>query len=129
MKNLYLIRGLPGSGKSTLAIRMQNFGMVHACFEADQFFMTVGGEYNFDPKLLKEAHKSCQDKTYQLMLAGYDVAVSNTFTQKWEMKPYLDMAEKLGYTVAVITCEGDYGSIHNVPEEAIQRMKDRWEKF
>lgn len=126
---LYIIRGLPGSGKSTLAKRLYIFCLVDYHYEADMYFIDAEGNYKFDPSKLKDAHAWCQEAVRGQIEGGYSVAVSNTFTQMWEMKPYLDMAEKLGYTVTVITCEGDYGSIHNVPEEAIQRMKDRWEKF
>lgn len=125
---LYLIRGLPGSGKSTLATQMLDCGMVDYRFEADLYFINEAGEYHFDPTKIKEAHKVCQDATRHTLGEGKNVAVANTFTQRWEMKPYLDMAEEFGPGVTIVTVEGDYGSIHNVPEEAIERMRNRWEK-
>jgi hypothetical protein len=126
---LYLIRGLPGSGKSTLATQMLNCGMVDYRFEADLYFVNPEGEYRFDPTKIKDAHKACQDATRQVLREGKSVAVANTFTQMWELKPYLKLAEELGVQVSVITKEGDYGNIHGVPEEAITRMRKRWEKF
>jgi len=119
---LVLIRGLPGSGKSTMAKEMRR----HYHFEADQFLMR-DGEYKFDPSLLKHAHESCQKMADAALQIRRDVVVSNTFTRKWEMQPYLDMAEKHGATVRIITATGNYKNIHGVPDEAIQKMRDRWE--
>lgn len=119
---LVLIRGLPDSGKSTMAKAMRN----HYHFEADQFFMS-DGEYKFDHAKLKEAHEFCQKKTEQALQIKRDVVVSNTFTRKWEMQAYLDIAAKHGATVRIIKAEGNYKNVHGVPDEAIQRMRDRWE--
>ena len=30
------------------------------------------------------------------------------------------------YTVNIIECQSDYGSVHGVPDHAVQAMKDRW---
>jgi predicted kinase len=118
---LTLIRGLPGSGKSTAAKNMKYFHL-----EADMYFMR-GGEYQFDASKLGAAHGWCQNAARSALECGMDVVVSNTFTQHWEMDPYRRMAEEVGAEFEVIVCEGDFGSVHNVPMEAIQRMKDRWE--
>ena len=113
---LTLIRGLPGSGKSTLA---KEIGCLH--IEADMFFMD-NGVYNFNPEKIKEAHKWCQDTTREA-LKYVDVVVSNTFSQIWEMQPYLDMDAD----ITVITATGDYANTHNVPNYVIRNMKERWE--
>jgi adenylate kinase family enzyme len=76
MKNLILLRGLPGSGKSTFAKQICNQHI-----EADMFFIQ-DGEYKFDASKLKEAHAWCKDKTEAWMQKGYNVCVSNTFTQE-----------------------------------------------
>jgi hypothetical protein len=57
------------------------------------------------------------------------IAVSNTFTQFWEMEPYFELAEKYGYKTFSIVVENRHGnkSIHNVPEDKVQMMKDRFE--
>lgn len=126
---LYIIRGLPGSGKSTLAKNLYIFGLVDYHFEADMYFIDAEGNYKFDPSKLKDAHAWCQEAVRGQIEGGDSVAVSNTFTQMWEMEPYLDMAKELGVKTSIITVEGNYGSIHNVPEEAITRMRNRWEKY
>jgi len=128
-KNLYLLRGLPGSGKSTLA---KNFGGSH--FEADQYFMQ-DGQYNFDVSKLRDAHQWCQSSVELAMIQGHIlpddsvIVVSNTFTQEWEMKPYYDMAKTYKYRVHTVIVENRHGSenVHNVPEDKLQQMKDRFE--
>jgi predicted kinase len=130
MKTLYLLRGLPGSGKSTLA---KQLGGSH--FETDLYFVGPDDTYNFDPSKLKEAHQWCQDAVSNAMLLNYTtghnetIAVSNTFTQEWEMKPYIDMAEDWGYRVFSIIVENRHGGVnqHGVPNEKLQQMNDRFE--
>jgi len=128
-KELFLLRGLPGSGKSTLAAQLGG-----SLVEADRYFMDYG-DYKFDASKLKDAHAWCRDQVKKWMEvdnAGYDVdriVVSNTFTQEWEMKPYYELAEKYGYRVHSIVVENRHGgkNIHNVPDEAIDKMRKRFE--
>jgi predicted kinase len=130
MKNLYLLRGLPGSGKSTLA---KQLGGSH--FEADKYFIGENGEYNFDGSKLKEAHQWCQDSVVNAMVLNHTtgehetIVISNTFTQEWEMKPYMDIAKEWGYRVFTIIVENRHGGVnqHGVPDEKLQQMKDRFE--
>ena len=123
MNNLILLRGLPGAGKSTFADLICN-----QYIEADMFFKQEG-EYKFDPSKLKEAHAWCKDKAESWMRNGYNVCVSNTFTQEWEMKAYYELASKYDYKVFSIIVENRHGnsSVHNVPEETVEKMKTRFE--
>lgn len=124
---LVLIRGLPGSGKSTLAKEaVATLGCDH--FEADQYFM-LSGTYVFDASKFKEAHGMCQYNTRSALAAGRDVIVSNTFSQLWEIDIYSQIAKEFGAELDVVTATGNYGSIHSVPAEAIERMRDRWEDY
>jgi predicted kinase len=127
MKNsLYLVRGLPGSGKSTFASSLG-----YPVFEADQYFIDPEtNEYNFDMSKIKLAHSWCKLRVEHGMEDGLDkIIVSNTFTQEWEMQPYIDLAKKYGYTVFTIVVENRHGgtNIHAVPEETLTRMRDRFE--
>lgn len=127
MTKLTLIRGLPGSGKSTRAKEIsRRAGAVH--LEADMWFMR-NGKYDFDPSKLFLAHRWCQEQTEQNLKMGNSVVVSNTFTRKREAQFYIDLANRLGVELEIITATGDYGSIHDVPDEAIERMRARWEEF
>ena len=120
---LILIRGLPGSGKTTMA-KTQYPDHIH--FEADQYF-EKDGEYLFRPHLIKDAHEQCQNNTRRALGRGRDVVVANTFTQKWEMEPYHRMAVANGATVKVIEATGKFKNIHGVPDEVIEKMRNRWE--
>ncbi len=124
VKTLYIIRGLPGSGKSTLAAKMAaEKGIKH--FEADMFFM-VEGVYTFDRFKLMNAHDWCLDSVRTCILLGESVIVSNTFTRWREMREYVDLAQEHGFEVEIIHCVSDFGSIHNVPQEALDYMRDRF---
>jgi predicted kinase len=125
---LYIIRGLPGSGKSTMAreIIAKNPETKH--FEADMYFYDKTGKYVFNSTKLAHAHQWCQLKTADALENGYDCIVSNTFIQKWEVQPYIDMAKNIGAELVIITAKGNYQNIHGVPDEVIERMKTKWQK-
>lgn len=123
MKILYLIRGLPGTGKTTLAARLAGYRVA-----ADDYFTDSDGNYNFNPAHLGVAHEQCQLKIKGWMKSSLGgMAVHNTFSQQWEAQPYIDMAKEHGYTVVIIECQTILGNTHDVPEESIQAMRDRWE--
>jgi predicted kinase len=130
---LFLVRGLPGSGKTSFASAIWND---YAVFEADKFFYDKEGNYNFDPSKLKEAHAWCKNEVESRMIEHQnnqqyypEIAVSNTFTQEWEMEDYFKLAEKYEYKVVSLILENRHGSqnVHGVPDEKLQIMKDRFQ--
>ena len=121
---LFLVRGLPGSGKSTFAKKIAaTVQAVH--LETDEFFMTRTG-YKFDADCLFRAHNWCQLNTEKYLYGGRSVIVSNTFTADREMRYYIELSEKYNVRLAVIACKSNYGSVHNVPQESLDRMSARW---
>lgn len=124
MSSMILVRGLPGSGKSTIAKNLIGWYM-HV--EADMFWVDDEGTYEFDAKRIGEAHTWCQMQTADLLTAGFNVVVSNTFTTKKELAWYFEIARDFDCVPQIITCQGQYGSIHGVPDEVVTRMRDRFE--
>ncbi len=134
-KVLYIVRGVPGSGKSTLAKRLVEHDFL-VC-EADKYYIDEEtGEYNFDFTKIKDAHEFCQETVETYMQDSMvndqfynEIAVSNTFTQEWEMEPYFVLAKKYGYSVFTIVVENRHGgkNQHNVPDDILEKMKNRFE--
>ncbi len=126
MTKLILIRGLPGSGKSYQADLLSKlWGFIH--LEADMFHVDGEGKYDFRRENVKAAHAWCQTTTLAFLRNGKDVVVSNAFTQKWEMEPYLLMAEFANCSIEIRVANGNYGNIHEVPANVIEAMKSRWD--
>lgn len=122
---LYIIRGLPGSGKSTFAKMLAE--RLECChFEADMYFVR-DGEYKFDVSLLGDAHNWCQSNVKLEILMENDCIVSNTFTTTKEIAPYVKMCKDNGTKYTIITMNGQYGSVHNVPQETMEKMKARFD--
>jgi predicted kinase len=130
---LFLVRGLPGSGKTSFASAIWN---EYAVCEADKFFYDKEGNYNFDPSKLKEAHTWCKNQVETRMIDHQnnqqyypEIAVSNTFTQEWEMEDYFKLAEKYGYKTVSLIIENRHGgkNVHGVPDDKIEIMKNRFQ--
>lgn len=122
---LVLIRGIPGSGKSTMARSM----IEYEHYEADMFFTDNNGAYNYDRDKIKDAHEWCQRETFKALASGKRVVVSNTFTRRFEMEPYFEMAKTFGIEPNIIEATGQWDSVHNVPKETIEKMRARFEKI
>lgn len=124
---LYLVRGVCGAGKSTFANTLYESDVVGWVFEADKYF-EVTGEYKFDASKLCVAHKNCQELTTLWLSKGVSVAVSNTSTTEKEVETYHKIAEENNANFVSIIVENRHNgvNIHNVPEEKIQQMKNRF---
>ena len=123
---LVLVRGLPGSGKSTVANTIANAGKWFH-YEADQYFVDKNGTYKWDASKIGDAHKWCQSMTEKALKMEYDVVVSNTFTTIKELRPYFEIAKSLSITPIVITANGAFNNIHNVPSDTLIKMRGRFQ--
>jgi predicted kinase len=124
------MQGQSGSGKSTYVAA--NYPNAMVC-SADDYFIK-DGEYRFDASKIGEAHKECLRAWLMAMAAGEDLVVcDNTNTCLWELAPYVQTANALGYKVVVVRCVVDAKTAaarntHGVPERAVEAMTSRLEK-
>lgn len=122
---LYILRGLPGSGKTTLSKMFVRSDKRRR--EADMFHM-ADGEYNFIPENAARSHEWCRLEVEKMMIeSASDCSVSNTFTRREEYAPYIALADKYGFDVAVFDCHGPWKNTHDVPDDVLKKMADRWE--
>jgi NEDD4-binding protein 2 len=140
MDTLILMRGVSGSGKSTLARKIaEEHDVFSVIYSTDDFFV-VDGQYVFDPKKLGEYHAANVDRAEEAMADQCEcVIIDNTNTQAWEMKPYVELAVKHGYSVKIVEPEpvsfeelmarqakrADQNKA--LPAEVVQRMLSRYE--
>ena len=133
---LILVRGLPASGKSTLAGGFSGLiGWNYPRFEADDFFKDESGVYRFDVTKIGEAHAVCQNNARTALMDGKNVVVSNTFVERWEMQPYLLLANRFNADVIVVDLfDGGLTdsqlaarNVNGVPAAAIAEMRGRYE--
>ncbi len=93
------------------------------------FFMK-DGVYGFDVTKLRDAHMWCQSMVSSWMSDNEErIVVSNTFTQEWEMKPYIEWAKDFDYKIYSLILENRHGGVneHGVPEDKVKIMKNRFE--
>lgn len=121
---LLIIRGAPGAGKSTIATALINARLFDNYVEADSYFMR-DGKYEFSISYIGEAHDYCFNEANELMKRGRSIIISNTNTRKKDYQKYLDLAEKYGYNIQVMTLQGPWKSEHDVPETTVKKMKAR----
>tara|TARA_Y100000310_G_scaffold274854_1_gene291136 strand:+ start:431 stop:865 length:435 start_codon:yes stop_codon:yes gene_type:complete len=129
--NLVLIRGVSGAGKSLIASLFSGAFSI----ATDNLFYDDDGKYNFDPSKLGEYHNYTimsvkaqminSETSEDYELSHNLIVVHNTFTEEWQMQPYIDLAEKYNWCVSTIIVENRHGSesIHNVPAHSIDKQK------
>lgn len=129
MSKLIVFRGLPGAGKSTMARRMQRHyidtGLTTALYEADMYFIDKDGNYKFDGRMLPHAHAWCRNRVLDALGNCDVVIVANTNLSFDEMNDWKLMADNLGARMEVFHLKTQYGNVHGVPAETLERMKSR----
>ena len=120
---LTIVRGLPGSGKSTFAKTLNGI-----LLEADMFCYQ-NDKYVYSRLGHTENHALCLKMAKQVLKHGSDVIVGNTFTTKDEMKDYLAAAKAAGAKVKVFCMKSQYKSTKDIPNEIIEKMRERFEDY
>ncbi|KAL9652653.1 hypothetical protein ABK040_003956 [Willaertia magna] len=145
-KIMYLLRGISGSGKSTLAqnilnenLNNENLNNEDYILSTDDYFINKEtNKYIFNPTKLGDAHQWNQNRCKKAMERNQQIIIiDNTNTQKWEAKPYVQMAKQFNYKIIIKEPETEWKfnaeelakrNKHGVPLESIKRMISRWEK-
>jgi predicted kinase len=123
-KDLIILRGIPGSGKSTFA---QFLGTKAICCTDD--YITRNGVYCWKPETIDISHEWCKRKCRRFMEKNINrIVIANTNTTEKEMQPYVDLAQQFSYKIYFIIVENRHDgiNIHNVPEETLNKMKNRF---
>lgn len=127
-----IFRGLPGAGKSTYLSK--HFPNAVVC-SADQYFIDQSGNYNFNPKLLNEAHRSCFRKFLTACNVGNKlIAVDNTNTQLFEFYGYVQVALAYAFDLEIIRLETPIDiaakrNVHGVSLNNVKLMKERFQEI
>jgi predicted kinase len=131
-RTLILKRGLPGSGKSFGA--KEEVGHDGQIFSTDDFWSR---ERPFNRAQLQEAHAWNQQCVDSAMLQQCPVIiVDNTNVSLFEMRPYVEMAERHGYAIRISESKAPWRwnieqlvrrNHHGVGWKDIALMAARWE--
>lgn len=132
---MFIMRGLSGSGKSTLVKAIKSIYAKDATGDfvicsADDYFM-FDGSYNFDVSRLGDAHEDCQNRMKEAVTSRVrTVVIDNTNVMYWEMKSYIQNANREGYLVILVEPKTPWRlnaailaekNSHGVPREVLQK--------
>ena len=130
------MRGAPGSGKSTMAkeisdefgdregLSIDDYAVV---LETDDYWIRPDGFYDFQAKHLGRAHDWCFETFVHHIAIGRRVILCNTNIELLHMARYIEaiINDRGKADVTFIQLNSDYGNVHGVPNEVVDRMRNR----
>lgn len=136
-KTMLVVRGLPGSGKTFFAKILESAfeeagrEVLTLCTDDYPGFTDEDGNYSFHISKLNDAItwvKNCAER----VTWGSEVdllIVTGTFTLLRHTEYWKDLALATGYRYVQITMNNaqKFTSVHNVPEEHVNRMRENFE--
>ncbi len=144
-RKMIILRGLPGAGKSTYCqtrwpqltpAYLAPNGWPTISVSADHYFMTMSGEYRYDPAGIGPAHAQALCNLIDCIKNNVStIVVDNTHAMNWEWKVAARLAEVTGYTIEIVDLfdsgktdeELAARNTHGVPVEAIKNMRAKWQ--
>eukprot|EP00928_Gymnodinium_smaydae_P032466 TRINITY_DN23505_c0_g1_i1.p1 TRINITY_DN23505_c0_g1~~TRINITY_DN23505_c0_g1_i1.p1 ORF type:complete len:997 (-),score=180.55 TRINITY_DN23505_c0_g1_i1:47-2992(-) len=116
-RELFILRGAPGIGKTNYAMQQlvdmvdvepgeeEASRLTHIC-AMDDFFETYdaeGAQYQFNPNQFEGNHVRNEVRVRLAMEAGiHPIYVDCPNMRLWEMRPYVKLADRLGYVITVV---------------------------
>lgn len=129
LKQLVILRGAQGAGKSSTAAVWANWEGSR-WYEADQYWLDMNGNYDYDPDRIAKAHAWCFDMVEAAVRKGISrVIVSNTFKRAKDVDRYVDLGHKWGYDVKVYVVAGKHDNTHGVPEDVVAKCREEMEPW
>jgi tRNA uridine 5-carbamoylmethylation protein Kti12 len=144
MSKLIICSGPSGSGKSTLAqniVRaLHEERKVAVIFSTDNYWIRPDGRYDWNPRLIKEAHEwnyakfreFCTDSVFNL--TDVTAIIDNTNLKFDEFKRYVRLALDHEWSIEIKRVDSGLSvdelaerNIHKVPLSSIAKMVEKWE--
>lgn len=132
-RTMYILRGLPGSGKTTHT-KQKGDPLVAS---ADLYFVRPDGTYDWNSRLLKNAHEWCYQQAKQFVSFGRPFFIDNTNIKRVHFARYLELAKQSNYNVREVVV-GSFDenhckiyaerNTHQVPLMTIIRMAKEFEQ-
>lgn len=123
-RKVFIVRGVPGSGKTTLAKGIAKKYNTEE-FEADHYLLNSEGKYEYDKNKLARAHSKCITEGFKHLQRNNTVVFANTFIHKSDIEFYAKYMKEQGIKAEVYIIQSNFAgkSLHNVPEEAVEKMR------
>lgn len=114
---MILMQGPPGRGKSTVARTIARLTGARIC-STDSFHCDYDGRWLWQPDNLGYFHAWNVWLAEHYLSQGQSVLIDNCNITNAHARPYVALAFR---------CRGEYESIHGVPPEVVQAMRDKIE--